>query len=274
MMRAMPRNTGANIGGWLRLGVITALILLAAGCTLPVKTPPAAPSVEEVTRQQRVARAQANLSEGLKKYERGSFDEAVNFFLAALDSGQLTLAEQLTARKHVAFVHCLGGREANCKEEFEKIFALDQKFELTPAEAGHPIWGPVYRLARTEIELRQTGRAFGSTKVEPTKPLTPGERMYQAAMKAYDDADYNLAIKTFQESLKLPLTDVDKIAAHKFIAFSYCLTNRMTQCRAEFEPIFKIDANFDLAPAEAGHPSWGPSFRAVKSRQHSAPQKK
>jgi tetratricopeptide (TPR) repeat protein len=274
MNRAMFQNHGASGGDWLRAGVATILVFIMAGCAFPTKTTPSAPSIEEITRQQRITRAQANLGDGLKKYERGSFDEAVNFFLAALDSGQLTLAEQLIARKHMAFVHCLGGREANCKEEFEKVIALDKKFDLSPAESGHPIWGPVYRLARTEIELRQSGRAIAAPTAEPVNPMSAGDKLFQEARKSYDDADYNKSIKTFHEALKLPLTLADQIAAHKYIAFSYCLTNRMAQCRAAFEPIFKLDANFDLTPAEAGHPSWEPSFRAVKAKHQVASKKK
>jgi tetratricopeptide (TPR) repeat protein len=268
-------NSGMCVRERLRLGSIAVLSLLIVGCALPpANKVPSTPSAEEISRQQRVARAQTSMSDGLKKYERGNFDEAVNHFLAGLDSGVLALPEQLIARKHMAFSHCLNGREVNCKEEFEKAIALDQKFTLLPAEAGHPIWGPVYRLARAEIELRQSGRAIASTPAAPALPKTSGEIMFQDAKKAYDDADYNKSIKAFHETLKLPLSQADQIAAHKFIAFSYCLTNRMTQCRAEFEPIFKIDTSFDLAPAEAGHPSWGPSFRAVKAKQQLAPQKK
>lgn len=267
-------NYGVAAMRVLRLGAIAVLTLLIASCALPPTKVPVTPNAEEITRQQRVARAQTSMSDGLKKYERGNFDEAVNHFLAGLDSGALTLPEQLIARKHMAFSHCLNGREVICKEEFEKTIALDQKFALSPAEAGHPIWGPVYRLARTEIELRQSGRAIASIPAAPTPPKTSGEIMFQDAKKAYDDADYNKSIKAFHETLKLPLSQADQIAAHKFIAFSYCLTNRMTQCRAEFEPIFKIDAAFDLAPAEAGHPSWGPSFRAVRAKQQLAAQKK
>ena len=255
---------------WIRLVASAAMITLVAGCALPPKAPVGL-SAEEVARQQRLERAQANLSDGLKKYDSGNYDEAIKNFLLALDSGQLNVAEQVIARKHMAFVHCLSGREANCREEFEKVIALDAKFELSPAEAGHPTWGPIYRLVRTEVELRRSGRALPAATA---KSLSPGEKSMLSGMKAYDDADYNNAIKVLQDALRETLSDADQIKAHKFIAFSYCLTNRMMQCRAEFEPIFKLDANFDLEPAEAGHPSWGPSFRAVKAKQKPAPAKK
>lgn len=264
----VKRSRLVNCG--VRLATAFVLISFIAGCALPPQKP-LPPTADEIAKQQRLSRAQANLTDGLKKYDAGSYDEAINYFLLALDSGQLTSPEQVTARKHMAFTHCLSGREANCKEEFEKIITLDPKFELSPAEAGHPIWGPIYRLARTEIELRRSGRAMPAAT---EKAMSPGEKLIQEATKTYDDADYNKAIKGFQDALKETLTNANQISAHKFMAFSYCLTNRMTLCRMEFETIFTLDAGFDLAPAEAGHPSWGPSFRAVKAKQKPAAPKK
>lgn len=273
MIRPSPQNFSGPVRysiNSIHLAAFALLISFMAGCAVP-PLKPLVPTAEETTKQQRLERAQTNLNDGLKKYDSGTFDEAFQNFLLALDSGQLTLAEQLTARKHMAFIHCLSGREANCKEEFEKAIALDPKFDLSPAEAGHPTWGPIYRLARTEIELRRSGRALPAPVVKSQSLV---EKLMLEAMKAYDDADYNKAIKSFQDTLKERLTDAEQITAHKLIAFSYCLTNRMTLCRAAFEPIFKLNANFDLDPAEAGHPSWGPSFRAVKAKQKPALPKK
>lgn len=255
---------------WVRFSVAAALLSLMAGCAVPPQKPPG-PTAEEIAKQQRADRALANLKDGLKKYDSGNYDEAMNNFLLALDSGHLPVSEQLTARKHMAFVHCLSGRETNCKEEFEKVITLDPKFDLTPAESGHPIWGPIFRLTRTESELRRTGRVL---PVSVVKALSPGEKLLQEGLKTYEDAEYNKAIKSFQDALKEALTDANQITAHKFMAFSYCLTNRTTLCRAEFESIFKMDAMFDLSPAETGHPSWGPSFRTVKAKQKPLSPKK
>ena len=255
---------------WIRFSAAAALLSLMAGCAVPPQKP-TGPTAEEIAKQERTDRALANLKDGLKKYDSGNYDEAMNNFLLALDSGQLPVSEQLMARKHMAFVHCLSGRETNCKEEFEKVITLDPKFDLTPAESGHPIWGPIFRLTRTESELRRSGRVL---PVSAVKALSPGEKLLQEGLKTYEDAEYNKAIKSFQDALKEPLTDANQITAHKFMAFSYCLTNRTTLCRAEFESIFKMDAMFDLSPAETGHPSWGPSFRTVKAKHKSLSPKK
>lgn len=245
------------------------LALTIAACAVPPTAPPkpAGPSAEDLAKQQRIQRAQAALADGLKQYEQGAFEDAMKSLLIALDSAVLTTPQQLNARKHIAFIQCVNNREVVCKEEFEKAFALDPKFELTAAESGHPTWGPIYRLVRTEIEIRKSGKALPSPVV---KLPTPGEKAIAEARKAYDDADYTKSAKLFQDALKETLTVAEKIVTLKFTAFSYCLTNRLTLCRGEFEKILQIDPNFELDAAEAGHPSWGPPFKTVKAKQKQA----
>ena len=244
--------------------LLAALVILTiAGCAVPPPAP-TGPTPDEIARQQRLERANTTLTEATKLYDSGSYDDAMKNFLVALDTGMLTAAQQLSARKQMAFIHCVSNREVNCREEFEKAFALDAKFDLLPAEAGHPIWGPVFRNVKNDVEARRAGR----TTVAPAqKVLTAGEKLIVDATVAYDAADYNKSIKGFQDALKETLSMDDQLKARKFMAFSYCLSNRITLCRQEFEKILQAKADFELAPAEAGHPSWAPSFRAAKARQ-------
>lgn len=241
--------------------VATLLAAALAGCAAPASQ--TGPSPDDIARQQRLDRANGHLAEGLKQYDAGSYDDAMKSYLLALDSGLLTPQQQTNARKHMAFIHCVSSREANCKEEFEKSFAIDAKFDLSPAEAGHPIWGAVFRNVKNEIEARRSGRTVA---VPAPKVLTAGEKLMAEATTAYDAADYNKAVKVYGDALKETLSDDDQLKARKFTAFSYCLTNRMTLCRQEFDKILAAKPDFDLAAAEAGHPSWGPSFRAAKAR--------
>jgi tetratricopeptide (TPR) repeat protein len=244
------------------------MALLIAGCATPPPPQLTGPSAEEIAKQQRLERANTTLADATKQYDSGSYDEAMKNFLLALDSGALTAPQQLTARKQMAFIHCVSNREINCKEEFEKSFALDPKFDLSPAEAGHPIWGPVFRNVKNEIELRRSGK---TVPVTAAKILTAGEKLIAEGMTAYEATDYVKSVKNFQDALKETLSTDDQIKARKFTAFSFCLSNRVTLCRQEFEKILQIKPDFDLAPAEIGHPSWGPSFRSAKSRQKATP---
>ncbi len=250
--------------------VAIGLIALCAGCAVKPVTPPA-PSPDEVARRQRLERVQTNLNDGLKQYEAGSYEASMKNLLLALDSGILTVPQQLVARKHMAFIQCVNNRELICKEEFEKAFLLDPNFTLTPAEAGHPTWGPIYRLVKTEIVLRKSGKVLSAPVI---KEITPAERLMSDAMKAYDDADYPTAIKLLQDVQKEKLSPTEQIRTLKFTAFSYCLTNHVTMCRNEFEKILLLNPAFELDAAEAGHPSWGPAFRAVKTKQKQTPAKK
>ena len=56
--------------------------------------------------------------------------------------------DKVSAYKYLAFIHCVSGREKLCYDSFKKALALNPDFELTPAEAGHPLWGPVFRSAK------------------------------------------------------------------------------------------------------------------------------
>lgn len=84
------------------------------------------------------------LSAGLKQYDEGLYDESAKNLQGAIDLG-LPVKERTSAHKHLAFIHCSTNRERQCRDEFRKALALDPKLELTPAEAGHPVWGPIFR---------------------------------------------------------------------------------------------------------------------------------
>jgi hypothetical protein len=89
--------------------------------------------------------------------------------------------------------------------------------------------------------------------------------MLSDGMVKYDTGDYEAAHKLLEAALKEGLTETrDKVRAMKHMAFSQCLQNRISQCRAAFAKIYEVDPAFDLTPAEAGHPSWTRTFAGVK----------
>ena len=90
------------------------------------------------------SKGQAALNAGLKQYEEGDYPDAQKSLAAALEQG-LSEREQVDARKHLAFIYCASNRERQCRDEFRKALAVDPSMELAPAEAGHPMWGPVFR---------------------------------------------------------------------------------------------------------------------------------
>ncbi len=87
------------------------------------------------------------LWQGIAFYEEGNYRAASRRLLFALEEG-LTVADRVQAHKYLAFIACVSGRQITCREEFEIALKLDPSFELDAAEAGHPIWGPVFRSAK------------------------------------------------------------------------------------------------------------------------------
>jgi Tfp pilus assembly protein PilF len=99
---------------------------------------------------------------------------------------------------------------------------------------------------------------------------SPGEPVLQMGLKQYEQAQYKRAASTLQQAIDSGLTPKSQVLAHKHLAFIYCISNRIGLCRSEFLKAVTLDPRFDLAPAEAGHPQWGPVFRSVKSNQPAA----
>lgn len=112
----------------------------------------------------------------------------------------------------------------------------------------------------------------------PPAPIaipTASERALATAIALYDAGNFNGAIKRLRgaeiwSDSTSPGATANKLAAHKYLAFSYCVTNRRALCRQQFVGAIKLEPNFDLAPAEKGHPIWGPEFDRAR-KQASAP---
>ncbi len=87
------------------------------------------------------------LWQGIAFYEEGNYRAASRRLLFALEEG-LSVPDRVVAHKYLAFIACVSGRQLTCREEFAIALKLDPTFELDEAEAGHPIWGPVFRSAQ------------------------------------------------------------------------------------------------------------------------------
>ncbi len=112
--------------------------------------------------------------------------------------------------------------------------------QLEAAEAGHPIWGPIFR-------------------------SMSGPGALSAGLKQYESGDYEESAKNLQGAIDLGVAEKERANAHKHLAFIHCSSNRVGQCRDEFRKALAIDPALELAPAEAGHPVWGPIFRSLKT---------
>jgi Tfp pilus assembly protein PilF len=128
-----------------RISVAVALVVLAGCETAPMREfrSDAKSAWGQLTGSSSSKGGQA-FSTGIKQYDDGEYQPAAKSLQSALDQG-LSDKEKVDAHKHLAFINCSQGRNGPCRDEFRKALAINPSLELTPAEAGHPTWGPIFR---------------------------------------------------------------------------------------------------------------------------------
>jgi Tfp pilus assembly protein PilF len=184
-------------------------------------------------------KAHVTLVKGLRQFDAGDHEASAKTLARALEQGPSD-KDRAEAHKHLAFIHCTAGREGRCREEFRKALAANPRMRLDAAEAGHPVWGPIFR-------------------------SLSGPGALSAGLKQYEEGNYAESAKNLQGAIELGIEDKERANAHKHLAFIHCASNRQQQCRDEFRKALAIDPALELAPEEAGHPVWGPIFRALKA---------
>lgn len=94
--------------------------------------------------------AESILAEALRAYDDGRYPVAQRGLRDALESGLRARADRVNAHKYLAFIYCASRQDALCRDAFRRALELDPSFTLTPAEAGHPLWGPVFRSLKSK----------------------------------------------------------------------------------------------------------------------------
>jgi len=89
--------------------------------------------------------AERALLAGLRAYDDGQYADSERELNKALATGLVSTKDRATAHKHLAFVYCTSQRPKPCEDAFRAARAADATFALTRAEAGHPLWGPVFK---------------------------------------------------------------------------------------------------------------------------------
>ncbi len=135
-----------------RCAMTVAALLMLAACSAPRPAPdpvlpaPVAPAVV-VPLVPMVSPGEEPLAQGLKAYQGAQYAVSEVQLKAALQAGLSSPAEVANAHKHLAFIYCTSRREALCAAAFKAARVADPDFALSKSEAGHPMWGPVYRKA-------------------------------------------------------------------------------------------------------------------------------
>jgi Tfp pilus assembly protein PilF len=184
-------------------------------------------------------KAQSTLVDGLRQYDAGDYAASTRTLSAALELG-LSDDDRALAHKHLAFIQCSWEQERQCRDEFRKALAADPALDLAPAEAGHPVWGPIFR-------------------------SMSGNSALKAGLKQYEEGDFASSLKNLQGAIEVGVPVKQRANAHKHLAFIQCSWGQERECRDEFRKALTADPKLQLAPAEAGHPVWGPIFRSLKA---------
>jgi len=117
------------------------LIVVAALLTACAQEPVAPAGLMEVAERP----AEKALLAGIRAYEDAQYEQAEGQLKSALRIGLASGRDRAAAHKHLAFIYCTSDRGADCEAEFRAARAADPAFALSRSEAGHPLWGPVYK---------------------------------------------------------------------------------------------------------------------------------
>src|SRR5512142_325648 len=70
-----------------------------------------------------------------------------------------------------------------------------------------------------------------ASAAEP-KPRTAAEQKLELGIAHYQKGEFKLSEEEIRHALRLGLNNRrDEVAAHKYLAFAYCVSNRKLQCR-------------------------------------------
>jgi hypothetical protein len=92
--------------------------------------------------------AERALMGALRAYDDADYPAVERQANEAMKLGLRSPRDVATAHKLRAFVYCTSNRLAACEAEFRAARTAYPAFVLTHAEAGHPVWGPVYLKSR------------------------------------------------------------------------------------------------------------------------------
>jgi Tfp pilus assembly protein PilF len=121
---------------------LPALMALAIAASLAGCAAPAPPQgLAEVTDRP----AERALLAGLRAYDDAQYPQAEASLKSALEAGLASPRDRASAHKLLAFIYCTSNRIADCEAAFRAARTADPAFALARSEAGHPIWGPVYK---------------------------------------------------------------------------------------------------------------------------------
>lgn len=129
----------------MNIRVLSSLICLSAllvGCAITKQNTPEAPPTPE---------ALAQLQRVQEQYGLGKYGEVIRGVATSDEIAAAPNSVRIPAYKLQAFSYCVTKYTQLCEDSFVRILRLDPAFELAPNEAGHPIWGPAFLRAKSQV---------------------------------------------------------------------------------------------------------------------------
>ena len=123
------------------LAVLAVVATLAACDAMPQQSPMGLTDLAERP-------AERALMGAMRAYDDADYPAVERQANEAMKLGLRSTRDVATAHKLRAFVYCTSNRLAACEAEFRAARAAYPAFVLSHAEAGHPVWGPVYLKSR------------------------------------------------------------------------------------------------------------------------------
>lgn len=123
----------------MRVLLAAAFAVLAAGCVVPPESNPV--GLTDIAERP----AEKALLAGIRAYDDGQYAEAEKQVGTAMKAGLVSSKDRAAANKYLAFIYCTSNRHALCEAAFRAAKQADPSFALSKSEAGHPLWGPVYK---------------------------------------------------------------------------------------------------------------------------------
>ncbi|OZI37325.1 hypothetical protein CAL29_02585 [Bordetella genomosp. 10] len=123
----------------IRIALVSLSSALAA-CSAPSTSPQAqaTPTQAALTQLQQVR----------DDYNAGKYGDVVRTVATSGELAGSTPAVVVESLKLQAFSYCIINYQTLCQDDFTRILAIEPDFTLTPAEQGHPKWGPAFRAAK------------------------------------------------------------------------------------------------------------------------------
>jgi Tfp pilus assembly protein PilF len=118
---------------WLAIAALAGL----AGCAAPMHSAGLSDVIERP--------AERALLTGMRAYDDAQYAQAERALTTALNAGLTSPKDRASAHKLLAFIYCTSSRVRDCETAFRAARDADPAFALSRSEAGHPLWGPVYK---------------------------------------------------------------------------------------------------------------------------------